>query len=209
MKKLFTLLVALIGFCGFKSIPKVALVFATVEMSAQNYVSYSDFTNHTYSIRRTSDNFDLFMLKNDTMRFRGKAIIMDSISMVATQPTGSMMWIGANRKLQATQFSSLTFPYAQLTGVPATKRVETYSGTTNASGNYTVTFASSYSVAPNVQANPIGGTALYKTITSVSTTGFTVNISTQNSAIVALVSVLLPGVTAVSGASVDILITEK
>lgn len=86
-----------------------------------------------------------------------------------------------------------------------TKRQETYSGTTNASGNYTVTFSTAYSVAPNVQANIIGATDTQNIrITSVSTTGFTVLVRNRVDVIG-----LLPTWNNVSGASVDILITEK
>lgn len=35
------------------------------------------------------------------------------------------------------------------------KRHETYNGTTNANGVYTVTFATAYAVAPNVQASMV------------------------------------------------------
>ncbi len=85
------------------------------------------------------------------------------------------------------------------------KRRETYSGTTNASGNYVVTFGTAYAAAPNIQANIIGGTNtnLIK-ITAVSTTGFTVNVVTR----VDVVG-LLPSYNNVNGAAVDVLITEK
>ena len=89
--------------------------------------------------------------------------------------------------------------------VTSGKRVETYSGTTNGSGNYTVTFGTAYSVAPNIQANIVGGTNtnLIK-ITSVSTTGFTVNVVNRTDVVG-----LLPTYAVVNGASVDVLITEK
>lgn len=89
--------------------------------------------------------------------------------------------------------------------VTSGKRTEAYSGTTNASGNYTVTFGSAYSAAPNIQANIINGTNtnLIK-ISSISTTGFTVNVVTR----VDVVG-LLPTYNNVNGASVDVLITEK
>jgi len=101
-----------------------------------------------------------------------------------------------------------TGAYSDLTGkptIPTLKRQETYSGTSNSSGNYTVTFGTAYSVAPNIQANIIGGTNTQTIkITSVSTTGFTVNVTNRNE-----VLGLLPTYTNVNGASVDVLITEK
>ena len=87
------------------------------------------------------------------------------------------------------------------------KRQETYSGTTDGSGNYAVTFGTSYPVAPNIQANPIGGsTELFLKIVSVSTTGFTVNVF-QRATVLSLA--LSTATTAVSGQAVDVLITQK
>lgn len=92
----------------------------------------------------------------------------------------------------------------------AGKRQEVYSGTTNATGEYTVTFGSSYSATPNIQANLVGGTANQTMIiTSVSTTGFTVK-AVQRSAVTLLgIEVLLAATTNVNGANIDVIITEK
>lgn len=85
------------------------------------------------------------------------------------------------------------------------KRQETYSGITNASGQYTVVFSSSYSVTPNIQANIIGAPDNQNIrITSVGTTGFTVTVRNR----VDVVG-LLPTWNNVNGALVDVLITQK
>lgn len=85
------------------------------------------------------------------------------------------------------------------------KRQETYSGTTNGSGVYTVTFNTSYSVTPNIQASWIGAADNQNLrITAASTTGFTV-LARNRVDIVGL----LPTWTNVSGATIDVLITEK
>lgn len=85
------------------------------------------------------------------------------------------------------------------------KRQETYSGTTIAAGTYTVTFGTAYSVAPNIQANIINGTDTQNIrTTAISTTGFTVLVRNRVDVIG-----LLPSWNNVSGASVDVLITEK
>lgn len=87
----------------------------------------------------------------------------------------------------------------------AGKRQETYSGTTNASGQYTITFGTAYSAAPNIQANIINATDTQNIrITSITTTGFTVLVRNR----VDIVG-LLPTWNNVSGASVDVLIVEK
>lgn len=85
------------------------------------------------------------------------------------------------------------------------KRQETYSGTTIAAGTYTVAFGTAYSVAPNIQANIINGTDSQNIrTTSITTTGFTVLVRNR----VDVVG-LLPTWGNVSGATVDILVTEK
>lgn len=85
------------------------------------------------------------------------------------------------------------------------KRQEAFSGTTNASGNYTITFSPAYSVAPNIQANIIGGTNtnLIK-LGTPTTTGVTVNVVNRTDVIG-----LLPSYANVTGAAVDVLVTSK
>lgn len=90
------------------------------------------------------------------------------------------------------------------------KRQETYSGTTNSSGEYTVTFSTVYSQTPNIQAQFIGGTANQMIlITSVSTTGFTVKVVQRNAVTILGIEVLLAATTNVNNANVNVLITEK
>lgn len=85
------------------------------------------------------------------------------------------------------------------------KRQETYSGTTNGSGVYTVTFPTAFSVAPNIQAGITNGTDTQTSrITSISTTGFTILVRNRTDVIG-----LLPSYANVSGATVDVVVTEK
>lgn len=100
--------------------------------------------------------------------------------------------------------------------VAATKRQETYSGTTDASGNYTVTFSTAYSVAPNIQCQVIAGTTeTFLRVTSITATGFTINVYTRGivsslPVIGVLTNTLLGATTTpLSAANVDVLITEK
>lgn len=89
--------------------------------------------------------------------------------------------------------------------ISSTKRQETYSGTTNVSGLYTVTYSTAYSVAPNVQFQINGGLVTHTIrLTASTTTGFTVYVQNRTDIIG-----LLPSYSNVSGASVDILVTEK
>lgn len=92
----------------------------------------------------------------------------------------------------------------------ALKRQETYSGSTNSSGDYTVTFGTAYSVPPNIQAQIIGGNSnQVLTVTSVSTTGFTVKVVEKQTTTLLGIVVLQNSTANVNGANVDVLITEK
>jgi len=88
---------------------------------------------------------------------------------------------------------------------PAVKRQEPYSGVSNASGVYTITYTTPFAVTPNVQFQVIGGTArTVIMITSSSTTGCSFLVQTRND-----VLGLLPTYSNVVGANIDILVTEK
>lgn len=91
------------------------------------------------------------------------------------------------------------------------KRRETYSGTTNGSGVYTVTFPVAFSAAPNIQANMTSQsvTNQYSRISAISTTGFTINVySLVTNNVLGIIN-LTSSVANVSGATIDVLITEK
>jgi len=91
------------------------------------------------------------------------------------------------------------------------KRLLLFSGTTDSSGNYTVTFSPAFSVAPNVQASITNQSATNQMIrvSSVSTTGCTINVFQRSAVTLLSIEVLLAATTNVSGAAIDLLITEK
>lgn len=90
------------------------------------------------------------------------------------------------------------------------KRVETYLGTTDASGNYTVTYGTAFSTIPDVQPQLQAGTASQVArITASSTTGFTVNVTNRASVTLLGIEVLLAATTPVNGASVGVLVTSR
>jgi len=90
----------------------------------------------------------------------------------------------------------------QLNRIAAPKKSIPYSGTTNASGVYTVTFATPYAVAPNIQATCTNCNDTQRVrVTSITTAGFTV---------LGRVEALgLIFANATTGLGVDVLITEK
>lgn len=85
------------------------------------------------------------------------------------------------------------------------KKKEYFSGSTDASGNYTVVFGVAYSVAPNISVSLKGTTNEqgYNGVT-VNTTGFTVHVYQRT-----YVLGLAQTPTNVSGATIDLIITEK
>jgi len=94
--------------------------------------------------------------------------------------------------------------------IPTVKRTETYLGTTNASGDYTVTYSTAFSVTPDIQPQLQSGTpAQVVRITSSTTTGFTVNVTNRASVVILGIEVLLAATTPVSGASVGVLVTAR
>jgi hypothetical protein len=93
----------------------------------------------------------------------------------------------------------------------ASKRVETFTGTSNASGVYTVTFSTPYATAPNVQASITNQSATnqFIRVSSVTTTGCTINVYARSAVTLLGLEVLLAATTNVSGAQVALLITEQ
>lgn len=129
----------------------------------------------------------------------------------SSNPSNFVNQSGARGAITLTTTGTGAASYDSATGVinvptpAASKRQETYSGTTNASGVYTVTFASAYPVAPNIQAGLINVADNQNLrVTAISTTGFTV-LARNRVDVVGL----LPSWTNVSGIGVDVLITAK
>lgn len=86
-----------------------------------------------------------------------------------------------------------------------------YSGTTNASGEYVVTYPVAYSQAPTIIPVQLPTTAANKTIRIVATTatGFTVKVEQRNSVNLLAVDVLLATTVAVNGASVQVVVLPQ
>lgn len=102
--------------------------------------------------------------------------------------------------------------YTDLTNkptIPTVRRQETYSGVTDATGTYTVVFGTPYAVAPNIQTQVVGGTFNQFAKTTVTTTGFSVQIGTRSTVTLLSTEVLLAATAPASGISVDVLVTAK
>lgn len=98
---------------------------------------------------------------------------------------------------------------ANIFTISKTKRQEVYSVTTNSLGIGTGTFSTSYSVAPNIQANIVGGSSNQVITMTVTTTGFTATVVQRSAVTILGIEVLLATANNVNNSNVDILITEK
>ena len=122
----------------------------------------------------------------------------EGIATFTTTGTGAATWNAG------TQTLNIPTP-------PTAKRIEQYSGTTNASGAYTVTFPVAFSAAPVVQPSipNQSATNVFFRVTSVSTTGFTVNVFQRSSVNLLGIDVLLSSTTNVASTNIDVSIFEK
>lgn len=90
------------------------------------------------------------------------------------------------------------------------RKVETFLGTTDATGNLTITFANTYSTPPDVQPQIIGGTFNQSVrVVSVSNTGCVVQAAQRNLVTLLSVEVLLGATANLVGASVTVQITPR
>jgi len=111
-----------------------------------------------------------------------------------------------------TNVSAFTNDSGYLTNAVLTgyRKVETFLGTSDASGNITITFANTYSTPPDVQPQIIGGTFNQSVrVVSVSTTGCVVQAAQRNVVTLLSVEVLLGATVNLAGASVTIQVTPR
>jgi hypothetical protein len=93
---------------------------------------------------------------------------------------------------------------------PTCAGVSTYTGNTNASGDYTVVFAIEKSGIPNVQPSlqPPNNAAMVCRLTAASTTGFTVKVEQRTSITVLAVDLLSFAVTNVNNQALKVLVID-
>lgn len=103
--------------------------------------------------------------------------------------------------------------YTDLTNkptIPLVLRTETFSGVTNASGQFTVTYSTPYSVIPDVQPQLTAGTpSQVARITSNSVNGFTVTVTNRASVNLLGIDVLLAATVVVASAPISVLVTAR
>lgn len=96
-----------------------------------------------------------------------------------------------------------------LATLPVARRIETYSGTTNASGQITVTYGTPYPTAPVVQPPaPAAANQVWTTVSST-TTGFTLQLNQRNTVTLLSIEVLLGATVPVVGTTAKILVVAE
>lgn len=99
---------------------------------------------------------------------------------------------------------------ALTTATTGLRKVETFLGTTDASGNLSITFANTYSTPPDVQPQLIGGTFNQMVrVVSVSNTGCVVQAAQRNLVTLLAVEVLLGATVNLAGANVTVQVTPR
>lgn len=135
----------------------------------------------------------------------GDTTIGDSIARIYYYDAASSTTDDGENVLLATGMGVGRFKKLQAIVLPTTKRMEHYSGSTDSSGNYTVTFASSFVSAPEVIPNIVSSNPRdVVMITAISTAGFTVNVQRRSDTLG-----LLPSYANQVGVTVNVFVKEK
>lgn len=96
-----------------------------------------------------------------------------------------------------------------LATLPVARRIETYSGTTDANGRITVTYGTAYPAVPVVQPPaPAAANQVWTTVAST-TTGFTLQLNQRNTVTLLSVEVLLGATVPVTGTAAQILVVAQ
>lgn len=93
--------------------------------------------------------------------------------------------------------------------IPTQKRIETYTGTTNASGQIVVTYPTAFPAVPNVQPPPPSAANQVWTLVSSTASGFTIQLNQRNVVTLLSIEVLLGATVPVVGASAQVLVVAQ
>jgi hypothetical protein len=95
--------------------------------------------------------------------------------------------------------------------VSTDKRVETYSGTTDASGNFSVAYVPAFAITPNVQpvAYPPADSTTRTRVTSTDQNGFTIKTERNATVTILAIDVLSIGTANVPGVPVRVMVVEN
>ena len=136
-----------------------------------------------------------------------------TITATPTTLAGYGITDGATAAQLAAKFNTPTGTTAQyvrgdgsLATLPVARRIETYSGTTDANGRITVTYGTAYPAVPVVQPPaPAAANQVWTTVAST-TTGFTLQLNQRNTVTLLSVEVLLGATVPVAGTTAQVLV---
>lgn len=139
-----------------------------------------------------------------------------TITATPTTLAGYGITDGATTAQLATKFTTPAGTVTQyvrgdgsLATLPVAKRIEVYSGTTNASGQITVTYPSSFPAVPVVQPPaPAAANQVWTTVSSTAT-GFTLQLNQRNTVTLLGIEVLLGATVPVTGTASTILVVAQ
>lgn len=90
-----------------------------------------------------------------------------------------------------------------------TKRMETYTGTTDAAGLLTVTYPTPFVTVPHVHPGPVPSSDMVWSMVSSTVNGFSIRLVQRATVTLLAVQVLLGTVTNVSGSAAQVLVVER
>lgn len=113
-------------------------------------------------------------------------------------------------KVSSASLSGYATTTALTSATTGIRKVETFLGTTDASGNFTITFINTYTTPPDVQPQIIGGTFNQTVrVVSVTNTGCVVQAAQRNVVTLLSVEVLLGATVNLAGANVSVQVTAR
>lgn len=139
-----------------------------------------------------------------------------TITATPTTLAGYGITDGATASALAAKFNTPAGTTAQyvrgdgsLATLPVAKRIETYAGTTDANGLYTVTYPTSFPAVPNVQPQPPTAPNQVWVVVSSTVNGFSLRLTQRASVTLLSIEVLLAATTNVVAAPAQVLVVGQ
>jgi hypothetical protein len=169
-----------------KKITFILLLISSL-VNAQNWEGYYTYHESDSTLRVGAQHFpytpnyqlkDIIYIKDTVyVRIGAERLFIKSIhpSYFVGRPN-SILHTNTIGQMLASDVDSLYINYNRIVNPPEIKRTETHVGATNGSGDYTVTFSTSYTGVPFIAASIYNQSVnQFVRVTNVTQTGFTVN----------------------------------
>jgi len=209
-KTIITLVFLLTGLLSYsQTASRILVAQSTPTTDVPTNVTYIDYTGGDTKFRVAV--VDSILKNPDWNASTGKTKILNKPSLATVATTGNYTDLSGKPSLATVATSGSYNDLSNKPTIPTIKRIEPYSGTTNGSGVYTVTFPVAFTVAPNIQASIPGQSATnqYVRISSVTTTGFTVNAYSFNTNNLLGIISLITTTSNIASLPIDVVVFEK